>query len=343
MAISSTTTYVQESTMQSASAHPPSSEQNMTDSAHSSNSKSSLETADTAVNDPSEPELDFAGDVKTDNKLPSLKTLKRIENLPVLDEDGKTVLFKNLYTGPNVARRVMVIFIRHFFCGNCQEYIRTLTRSHISPSSLLRLPTPTSLIVIGHGDPSLIPMYRAETSCPFPIFADPTKKLYDELGMMRTLNLGTRPEYQRKELFNIMVRSFVLSLKMLKGGQALKGGDYHQVGGEFLFEPIDPDSPSPVSSPEGEQRKQLGVGEGKNGAGAGEEKHVIWCHRMRNTRDHAEIPELREVLGFDGNGESTPTGVNAKRWREALRKRKGTGLSVSSVSAVQVKESGVGA
>ncbi|KAF8855151.1 hypothetical protein BDZ45DRAFT_596065 [Acephala macrosclerotiorum] len=295
----------------------------MTNSAHS---KSSLETADTAVNDTSsEPELDFAGDVKTNNKLPSLKTLKKVENLPVLDEEGKTVLFKSLYIGPNVARRVMVIFIRHFFCGNCQEYVRTLTRSHISPSTLLSLPTPTALIIIGHGDPSLIPMYRTETSCPFPIFADPTKKLYDELGMMRTLNLGTRPEYQRQELFNIMVRSFVLSLKMLRGGQALKGGDYHQVGGEFLFEPINPNSP--VSSPEENQTKKLGEKQG-----AGEEKHVIWCHRMRNTRDHAEIPELREVLGFDGDGESTSTGVNEKRWREALLKRKGTGLSISSTS-----------
>ncbi len=91
--------------------------------AGSTHSKSSLETADTAVNQPeveSEPiEVEFAGDVQTDNTLPSLQTLKKIENLSVLDQDGKAILFKNLYTGPNVARRVLVIFIRHFFCGVC--------------------------------------------------------------------------------------------------------------------------------------------------------------------------------------------------------------------------------
>lgn len=46
----------------------------------------------------------------------------------------------------------------------------------------------------------------------------------------------------------------------------LSGGDFRQVGGEFVFE---------------------------NG-------RVAWCHRMKNTRDHAEIPEVRKQLGLDG-------------------------------------------
>ncbi|KAE8449854.1 hypothetical protein EG329_007331 [Mollisiaceae sp. DMI_Dod_QoI] len=329
MAIFST---AKESAVTMSTAHKPSTtpEDTMAGSTHS---KSSLETADTAVNQPeveSEPiEVEFAGDVQTDNTLPSLQTLKKIENLSVLDQDGKAILFKNLYTGPNVARRVLVIFIRHFFCGNCQEYIRTLNSS-ITPASLLALPIPTFIVVVGHGDPSLIPMYQRETSCPFPIYADPTKKLYDELGMMRTLDLGPRPEYQRKQLWSMMLASFVQSLKMLKGGKALKGGDYHQVGGEFLFEPID--LTSPVTSPE-EQQKELGDKKGEEGMlemGKVEEKHVTWCHRMRNTRDHAEIPELMEVLGFEG--ENVPHGVNEKRWQAALSKRKGTGFSTSSAS-----------
>lgn len=56
----------------------------------------------------------------------------------------------------------------------------------------------------------------------------------------------------------------------------------------------------------------------------GEEKRVTWCHRMRTTRDHAEIPEIREVLGFEDVGVS---GRNKKRWTKALESRKGTGLS----------------
>ena len=121
-----------------------------------------------------------------------------------------------------------------------------------------------------------------------------------------------------------MMASFVQSVKQMKGGKALKGGDYQQVGGEFLFEPLEGcvDTPSPLTSPADEREKQLGFG-GLDGQ-VGEEKRVTWCHRMRNTRDHAEIPELREVLGLDGEG---LPGKDIKRWRKALRERKGTGFS----------------
>jgi hypothetical protein len=61
--------------------------------------------------------LEFDGDINTNNDLPTMETLKAVENFPILDQDGKAVPFKTLYTGPNVARRVLVIFIRHFFCG----------------------------------------------------------------------------------------------------------------------------------------------------------------------------------------------------------------------------------
>ncbi len=166
-------------------------------------------------------------------------------------------------------------------------------------------------------------MYQAETNCPFPIYADPTKKLYNELGMLRTLNIGVRPEYQRRELIRIMAASFIQSLKSIKGGLLLKGGDYHQVGGEFLFEPVN--LATPIGRLE-EEEKQIGERGVKEMLGneASEEKHVTWCHRMRNTRDHAEIPELREVLGLDGEG---VPGKDSKRWTEALSKRKGTGFS----------------
>lgn len=70
---------------------------------------------------------------------------------------------------------------------------------------------------------------------------------------------------------------------VMSGRGAMKGGDYKQVGGEFLFED--------------------GV--------------VTWCHRMRNTRDHAEIPVLRKALGLEGRGERP---VMRKRWSTGLGK-----------------------
>jgi hypothetical protein len=290
--------------------------------------------------------VDFTGDVNTNNEIPTQKVLKSVADMPLLDKDGKTVQFKNLYSGTNVPRRVLVIFIRHFFCGvsilltfprttsplsffqnsrstltlhkqNCQEYLRTLTDS-ITTDELLALPTPTFIAVVGHGEPSLIPMYAAATHCPFPIYADPTKRLYNELGMVRTLNMGSRPEYQRRGTAKGMWQSVLQGVKNLKGGKALQGLDWHQVGGEFLFEPLD--MSTPITTPDDELNRQL------DGSANGyvEEKRITWCHRMKNTRDHAELPELRAVLGLDGAGNP---GKDRKRWTKALGERKGTGLS----------------
>ncbi|TVY44518.1 Thioredoxin-like protein [Lachnellula subtilissima] len=280
---------------------------------------------------------EFNGDVNTNNEIPTQETLARLEKLMVLDKDGITIPFKDLYNGPNVARRVLIIFIRHFFCGNCQEYMRAIASS-ITPSDLLHLPTPTFIAVVGCGSPALISMYQEATSCPFPIYADPTKKTYEELGMLRTLNLGAHPEYMRRSLMSAMVTSFVQSLKQIKGGKAFQGGGYHQVGGEFLFEPVNMATPicSPDVSNADNERKMLGEG---GGLGVGEEKRVTWCHRMRNTRDHAEIPELREVLGLDGCG---VPGGNKRRWTLALGKRKGTGLTETERSSVSMSRNGGG-
>lgn len=41
---------------------------------------------------------------------------------------------------------------------------------------------------------------------------------------------------------------------------------------------------------------------------------AVWCHRMRDTRDHAEFGVLKEELGF--NGAKPP--VRSKRWSTGL-------------------------
>lgn len=66
--------------------------------------------------DQTKPE-DFAGELSTTNELPADATIKNIEDYVVLDKHGKTHTFKSLYNGKNVARRVLIIFVRHFFCG----------------------------------------------------------------------------------------------------------------------------------------------------------------------------------------------------------------------------------
>lgn len=184
--------------------------------------------------------------------------------------------------------------------------------------------------------------------------------------MVKTLALGQRPAYMSKSLLKSSLDSIVQGVKQIKSGLAIKGGDQRQIGGEFLFEPVDIRSPD--ASPVQEFDRKLKLDETKQtekdseqekrAEAAGrlstepaankhsrttsvtdndndeieepslvEDKKVTWCHRMRTTRDHAEIPELIEVLGLTGHGKPIK---DQKRWSKALETRKGTGLSMAS-------------
>ena len=201
-------------------------------------------------------------------------------------------------------------------------------------------------------------MYATETGCPFPIYADPTRKLYAELGMIRTLALGARPAYTSRHILKSSLSSVVQGLKQIRTGLATKAGDARQIGGEFLFEPLD--LQSPVSTPWAEIERRVvddAIGDetkdyhnhhrssdvsldGKNEGAEddGEAKRVTWCHRMKTTRDHAEIPELMEVLGLDGQGMPA---TDKKRWSRAIEKRKGTGLTMGSQISAMKAEAGL--
>ena len=252
---------------------------------------------------------DFKGDVKVNNKPPIKEQLEKVADLPVLDVNRKSHTFKSLYADDeNGPRRVLVIFIRHFFCGvrflpcfepparsscqnytgtdiysqNCQEYLHCLSSS-VTLSALSTLSPPTSIVVIGCGSTDLIPMYIKATGCPYPIYADPTRRLYDMLGMTKTLSLGSQtPQYLQRSLLHMVFSSFMQEIR--SGRKMLSGGDFRQVGGEFLF--------------------------------SGDK--VTFCKRMKNTRDHAEISEIRKQLGLDrdskgtnGNEKQSPA---KKRW-----------------------------
>lgn len=104
------------------------------------------------------------------------------------------------------------------------------------------------------------------TGCQFPIYADPSKKLYEKLGMTRSLSLGSKkPDYQQRSMLLMSLMGVFQALST--GTRAVKGGDMKQNGGEFLFD----------------------------------DGTLVWAHRMQNTRDHAELPELKRLLGFVEN------------------------------------------
>jgi hypothetical protein len=158
------------------------------------------------------------------------------------------------------------------------------------------------------------------------VYADNTQHLYKELGMIRTLAPGERPAYMHKApMAKSIVSSIFQGLKQVKTGLVLQMGDQKQVGGEFLFEPASMSFDTPIPTPQDETETM--DFDQKTLAHKTEEKRVTWCHRMRNTRDHAELPELMEQLGLDGNGVAVE---DEKKWAKKLRSRKGTGLSMAS-------------
>jgi hypothetical protein len=136
---------------------------------------------------------------------------------------------------------------------------------HLPPSSLPN----TGVTLLSCGTPSYIEPYRAATACPFRLLTDPTGAAYDALRLSRSLAPGSRPEDLRQSLAGTVVSGVAMGLAM--GRDAVRSGDHDRIGGEFLF------------------RKEAGSGEWK----------VVWAHRMRTTRDHAEIAVLREVLGLE--------------------------------------------
>ncbi|TID12996.1 Clavaminate synthase-like protein [Venturia nashicola] len=206
--------------------------------------------------------------------LPTNERLEEAFKLDVLDKDGQKHNFGELcHNGGEGVQRNLVIFIRHWFCGVCQTYISALTSS-LPPSTLSSLTPPTRLTIIGCGAASLIPQYLKTTSCPYTLYTDPTTALYKMFNFGRTLEMGKEPGYLKgKTMWGLSFGGVMQTIKT--GWKARGGGDWMQVGGEFLF-----------------------VKDAKEGATGG--WNCEWAHRMRTTRDHAEVEELKELLGMKG-------------------------------------------
>lgn len=67
---------------------------------------------DVKVASPNKPD-----EVSSDEKPPSGDVITKVEDYMVLDNKGEKHSFKSIYDGPDSTGRVLVIFIRHFFCG----------------------------------------------------------------------------------------------------------------------------------------------------------------------------------------------------------------------------------
>ena len=210
--------------------------------------------------------------------IPSSQMLEKAAQQKIYDADGKAVTLESIFSQQDVAvERLLVIFIRHFLCGNCQEYIRRIS-DQMRPSSL---PVDVSIVIIGCGVPSHIHEYVRQTECPFQMYADPSTKLYDMLGMHRTLSLGNKaPEYIQHSLIKGALQSVMQGMKRMPAGDALSAGEFSVNGGEFFF-----------SRSEHRSRNDSSLS-------FSDRWTVPWCHQMENTRDHTEVHEIQAILGL---------------------------------------------
>jgi hypothetical protein len=111
----------------------------------------------------------------------------------------------------------------------------------------------------------MIPSYRRITNTPFPIYADPSRRLYKSLGMSWTLRPGPKAEYMDGINGYHWLKGQVEQVKQEDKNLRLKGGNLLWVGGEFMWR-------------QGE---------------------IVWCKRMKSYRGHSEISVIRRLLGVE--------------------------------------------
>jgi len=207
----------------------------------------------------------FRDDLDISDDYPERDRLEEAGDVLIYDSEGNSRPFKTIYSGDlAIGEQQMVIFVRHFFCGACQAYLRALAKA-ITLQTYFTLPIPTSITIIGLGSPALISAYRRRTNIPFPIYADPTRKLYKLLGMQWTIRAGPRCDYMKDVNEVQWVKGQVKQVLEEDKRLRRKGGNLLWVGGEFMWR-------------DGE---------------------VVWCHRMKTYRGHSEISVIKRLLGVE--------------------------------------------
>ncbi|KAF5366652.1 hypothetical protein D9615_010600 [Tricholomella constricta] len=175
--------------------------------------------------------------------LPTLAQLARAAALPVIAASGLRLPFAALFA----ARPTVVLFLRHFWCPLCQDYMTCLADA--SPPEHMFDPrrNRVDLVVISNGAPAFIPKYKQLFGLPFDLYTDPSLAIYDALGMARPFPQDCPVDgLQRPTVLDggyvrhgPVRRIAMVVMRALKAGMPIweKGGDIHQLGGEFVLGP----------------------------------------------------------------------------------------------------------
>ncbi|EJC98573.1 uncharacterized protein FOMMEDRAFT_23431 [Fomitiporia mediterranea MF3/22] len=191
---------------------------------------------------------------------PDSDTIASAAKIDIFDSKGNKLPFGNLFS----SSKTIVVFIRHFFCGSCQAYVSQL--AGVSESALAE--ASTKLVIIGCGDWSLIEGYKKDTGFKGDIYAEPSRDLYQKLGMSCNLNLTPAGQQKRsyvRPYWANVLKSFWNAV-VFHPLQAFTGkqGKVSQNGGDFVFGPGNT---------------------------------CEFAHVMEHTEDHVEVADLMKAAG----------------------------------------------
>ncbi|KAM5136591.1 peroxiredoxin-like 2C isoform 4-T4 [Callospermophilus lateralis] len=153
-----------------------------------------------------------------------------VAELPVLDATGKRLPFGALFR----ERRAVVVFVRHFLCYICKEYVEDLAKV---PERLLQEANVT-LIVIGQSSYHHIEPFCKLTGYSHEIYVDPEREIYKRLGMKRGEEIASSGQSPH-------VKSNLLSGSLQSLWRAVTGplfdfqGDPAQQGGTLIVGPVE--------------------------------------------------------------------------------------------------------
>lgn len=219
--------------------------------------------------------------------LPTPEAMDDLLKLVILDRNRNKTPFVDLVKSTSHHRNI-VIFIRHFFCPvgpppihpsiythhirqkptntrapqNCFGYVKALA-NELPPEKLAQMDPPTTVTIVGCGDPILIQNYMKMTNCPYDIYADPSRSTYAALGFAVNETAAEEvPKYVQRYSTTSVFKAILISLGLAVRSRNIAAGKTSQNGGELIW--ID----------------------GK----------LQYIHRMRNTNDHLEVDQLDWLL-----------------------------------------------
>ncbi|CAE6427890.1 unnamed protein product, partial [Rhizoctonia solani] len=215
--------------------------------------------------------------------LPDEDQLRLASEMYVYDENSRPVRFGDIFKDQKTA----ICFIRHFWCPLCQDYMSSIV--HLTEPSLVEK-AGVKLVIIGNGSPSMIKSYKTDIfKCPYEMYTDPDRELYNALGMTLRTNDGGSDDEKGSYVKHGTFTGTMLVLKRALKMPLANAGDIKQLGGEFI------------------------LGPGLN---------CSFASRMHTTRSHTPIRNLLQAAGVSMNPWATDLSIlhsptDSIRWTDA--------------------------